>query len=127
LYYDLKLIFWKSIYTKIETDIKDSNICCRICEQKIPLNDFVLHVFYCKEQNQYYKAMSKYKNKIKEYIKKLEIYRETINQEINSNKNSFYKKNIELNKIIKEIQKENQLIHLDENNTNDFFKILIKI
>ena len=127
LYYDLKLIFWKSIYIKIETDIKDSNICCRICEQKIPLNDFVLHVFYCKEQNHYYKDMSKYKNKIKEYIKKLEIYRETINQEINSNKNSFYKKNIELNKIIKEIKKENQLIHLDENNTNDFFNIIVKI
>ena len=116
LYYDLKLIFWKSIYTKIETDLKDSNICCRICEQKIPLNDFVLHVFYCKEQNHYYKDMTKYKNKIKEAIKELEIYREKINLEINSNKNSFVKKNIELNNIIKEIKKNNQLIYLDENN-----------
>ena len=127
LYYDLKLIFWKSIYTKIETDLKDSNICCRICEQKIPLNDFVLHVFYCKEQNHYYKDMTKYKNKIKEAIKELEIYREKINLEINSNKNSFVKKNIELNNIIKEIKKNNRLIYLDENNTDDFFNILIKI
>ena len=127
LYYELKLIFWKSIYTKIETDKKDSNICCRICEQNIPLNDFVLHVFYCKEQNHYYKAMTKYKNKIKETIKDLETYRDKINQKITSGQSSFFNKNIELNKIIKVIKKDNQLINLDEKNKDDFFKVLIKI
>lgn len=74
------MIFWKSVYTKIETDIKNSNICCRICEQNIPLNDFVLHVFYCKEQYHYYKNMNKFKKKINKYVKALEIYRAKLNQ-----------------------------------------------
>ena len=127
LYYELKLIFWKSVYTKIETDIKNSDICCRICEQNIPLNDFVLHVFYCKEQNNYYKNINKFKLKIKEFIKALEIFRAKLNQKTNNNQNNFYNKNKELNKIIKIIKKDNQLIKLDESNIDDFLFILIKI
>ena len=127
LNYELKFFFWKSIYTKTETDSKNANICCRICEQNIPLNDFVLHVFYCKEQNNYYKTITKYKAKMKENIKSLEIYRTRINQKINDEHNNFYKKYIELNKIIKQIKKENQLANLDENNSGDFLYIFIKI
>ena len=127
LYYELKLIFWKSVYTKIENDLKDSNICCRICERNIPLNDFVLHVFYCKEQNHYYKNMNRFKMKIKGYIKTLEIYRAKINQRVIGTKTSFYHKYIELNKIIKIIKKDNKLVSLDENNTDDFLHILINI
>ena len=78
-YYDLKLIFWKSVYTKIDSNAKVLDICCRICEQNIPLNDFVLHVYYCKEQNHYYKKMSNFKSKIKKYINSLEIYKTKIN------------------------------------------------
>jgi len=127
LYYELKLIFWKSVYTKIETDIKNSNICCRICEQNIPLNEFVLHVFYCKEQYHYYKNMNKFKKKINKYIKALEIYRAKLNQKGNKEQNCFYNKNIELNKILKKIKKENQFINFGENNCDDFLSSLIKI
>ena len=127
LYYELKLIFWKSVYTKIETDIKNSNICCRICEQNIPLNDFVLHVFYCKEQYHYYKNMNKFKKKINKYVKALEIYRAKLNQKGNKDQNFFYNKNIELNKIFKQIKKDNEFINFEENNSDDFLSDLIKI
>ena len=124
-YYKLKLIFWKSVYTKIETDKINSEICCRICEQNIPLNDIVLHAFYCKEQNHYYKNMNKFKEKMNRYIKALEIYRAKLIQK--SHLNNFYNKNIELNKIIKIINKDKEITNLDENNTNDFLLILINI
>ena len=127
LYYEIKYFFWKSIYTKTETDKKESNICCRICEQNIPLNDFVLHVFYCKEQNNYYKTITKYKAKMKENIKSLEIFRTRINHKINDDHNNFYKKNFELNKIIKQIKKGNKLGNLDDKNSDDFLYIFIKI
>ena len=81
-YYDLKLIFWKSVYSKIDVNAKSNNICCRICERNIPLNEFVLHVYYCKEQNNYYKKMNGYRSKIKKYINSLEIYRTKINQKM---------------------------------------------
>ena len=127
LYYQLKLIFWKSIYTKLDTDTKNQNICCRICEQNIPLNDFVLHVFYCKEENDYYININKFKNKIQKLIKELEIFRAKINQKKKSEEFSFSLKMIELKKILKKIKKENQLINLDENNSDDFLYILIRI
>ena len=126
-YYDLKLIFWKSVYTKMEENLKSPTICCRICEQNIPLNEFVLHVYYCKEQNNYYKKMNNIKSKIKKYINSLEIYRAKINQRFFNKENNFYKKNIEMNKILKIIQKEQNLFNIDKYNTNDFLHSLIKI
>ena len=126
-YYDLKLIFWKSVYTKIDSNAKSSDICCRICEQNIPLNDFVLHVYYCKEQNHYYKKMNNFKSKIKKYINSLEIYKTKINQELLNREHNFFKKNTEMNKIFKKIKKENELLNIDKNNTNDFLHTLIKI
>ena len=126
-YYDLKLIFWKSVYIKMDSNVKSADICCRICEQNIPLNDFVLHVYYCKEQNQYYKKMNNYKSKIKKYINSLEIYKTKINQTLFNKENFFFKKNNELNKIFKKIKKEKELDNIDKNNTNDFLHTLIKI
>ena len=120
-YYDLKLIFWKSVYTKIDTNAKTPNICCRICEQNIPLNEFVFHVYYCKEQSNYYKKMNNYKIKIKKCIDLLEIYRTKMKE------NKFFKKNYELNKIIKQIKEENDLHYIIKNNNTDFFLILINI
>lgn len=126
-YYDLKLIFWKSVYTKIDTNAKTPNICCRICEQNIPLNEFVLHVYYCKEQNNYYKKINYFKSKIKKYINSLEIYRTKVNQRIFNLENNFWKKNIEMNKILKRIEKENDLLNIIKNNNKDFLHVLIKI
>ena len=120
-YYDLKLIFWKSVYTKIDTNAKTPNICCRICEQNIPLNEFVFHVYYCKEQCNYYKKMNNYKIKIKKYINLLEIYRTKMKE------NKFFIKNYEMNKILKQIKKENDLPYIIKNNNIDFFLMLINI
>ena len=126
-YYDLKLIFWKSVYSKIDVNAKSNNICCRICERNIPLNEFVLHVYYCKEQNNYYKKMNGYRSKIKKYINSLEIYRTKINQKMFNKENKFLKMNDEMNKILKIIKQENNLINIDKNNNNNFLQILIKI
>ena len=126
-YYDLKLIFWKSVYTKMDSNVKSVDICCRICEQTIPLNDFVLHVYYCKEQSQYYKKMNNFKSKIKKYINSLEIYKTKINQPLFNKEKFFFKKNNEMNKIFKKIKKEQELDNIDKNNTNDFLHTLIKI
>ena len=126
-YYDLKLIFWKSVYTKIDSNAKSSDICCRICEQTIPLNDFVLHVYYCKEQNHYFKKMNNFKSKINKYINSLEIYKTKINQKLLNREHNFFNKNIEMNKIFKKIKKEQDLLNIDKNNTNDFLHTLIKI
>jgi len=120
-YYDLKLIFWKSVYTKIDTNAKTPNICCRICEQNIPLNEFFFHVYYCKEQSNYYKKMNNFKIKIKKYINLLEIYRTKMKEK------KFYKKNNELNKILKQIKELNDLHYIIKNNNIDFFLLLIDI
>ena len=126
-YYDLKLIFWKSVYTKIDTNAKTPNICCRICEQNIPLTEFVLHVYYCKEQNNYYKKLNYFKSKVKKYINSLEIYRTKVNQKIFNLENNFWKKNIEMNKILKKIEKESDLLNIIKTNNKDFLQLLIKI
>ena len=126
-YYDLKLIFWKSVYTKMDLNAKTSDICCRICEQNIPLIDFVLHVYYCKEQNHYYKKMNFFKSKMKKYIDSLEIYKTKINQKLLTQENNFFKKNGEMNEIFKNIKKEIESINIDKNNSNDFLHTLIKI
>ena len=126
-YYDLKLIFWKSVYTKTVSNVKSPDICCRICEQNIPLNDFVLHVYYCKEQNHYYKKMNNFKSKFKKYISSLEIYKTKINQKVLNQENYFFKKNNEMNKIFKKIKKEQELLGIDKNNSNNFLHTLIKI
>ena len=126
-YYDLKLIFWKSVYTKIDTNAKTPNICCRICEQNIPLSEFVLHVYYCKEQNNYYKKIIYFKSKMKKYINSLEIYRTKVNQKIFNLENNFWKKNIEMNKILKKIEKDNDLLNIIKNKNEDFLHVLIKI
>ena len=126
-YYDLKLIFWKSVYTKIDTNAKTPNICCRICEQNIPLSEFVLHVYYCKEQNNYYKKLNYFKSKVKKYINSLEIYRTKVNQKIFNLENNFWKKNIEMNKILKKIEKESNLLNIFKTNHKDFLYVLIKI
>ena len=122
-YYDLKLIFWKSVYTKMDASAKSPDICCRICEQNIPLNDFVLHVYYCKEQNHYYKKMNFFKSKMKKYINSLEIFKAKINQRLYNNENNFFKVNSEMNKIFKNIK----LFNIDKDNSNDFLQTLIKI
>ena len=122
-YYDLKLIFWKSVYTKMDASAKSPDICCRICEQNIPLSDFVLHVYYCKEQNHYYKKMNFFKSKMKKYINSLEIYKTKINQSLYKKENNPFKINSEMNKIFKNIK----LFNLDKENSKDFLHILIKI
>ena len=47
-YFNTKLIVWKDL--TLTVDSKKSFEICRICEQQVPINEFILHVNYCKEQ-----------------------------------------------------------------------------
>ena len=118
-YYELKLIFWKSIYSKIDNQTKNPNICCRICDKNISLKEFVLHVYYCKEQNKYFKNISKLKSKLKKYKNLLEIYK------MKNNNNDFLN---DMDNILKAIMQENDFKYLNIDNKNiDFLQILMNI
>ena len=88
LYYNSKLIFWKSILFQLE-DNKIDKLCCRVCERKIPLKEFILHVNYCKEKKIIIEKNYEYRKKLKYFLKLLELYRIKIisGTFLNSNKN----------------------------------------
>ena len=75
LYFNTKLIVWKDVTLRV--DSKKSFEICRICEQQIPITEFILHVNYCKEQKVFYNQMRIVKNKLMKYISTLEYFRDT--------------------------------------------------
>ena len=77
--YNSKLFLWKSILIQLD-DSKKKEESCRICEQKIPISEFILHVHYCGCQKIYYDKIHEYKKNMKKYIKSLECYRTKFSQ-----------------------------------------------
>ncbi len=75
LYFNTKLIVWKDVTLRV--DSKKSFEICRICEQQVPITEFILHVNYCKEQKVFYNQMRIVKNKLMKYISTLEYFRDT--------------------------------------------------
>ena len=119
LYYNSKLIFWKNILFQLE-DNKIDKLCCRVCEGKIPLNDFILHVNYCKEKKIVSEKNHEHKKKLKHYLKLLELYRIKINTGIfDSNKNFFFQAQ-EVNEVIKKIKNQD---NNNNNNINDLYLV----
>ena len=131
LYYNSKLIFWKNILFQLE-DNKINKLCCRVCESKIPLNEFILHVNYCKEKKLVLEKNHEHKKKIENYLKLLELYRIKITTGTlgNTNKIIFYQAK-EVNEIIEKVKNQdnnNQINSLEEyNEINKYIKILNKI
>jgi hypothetical protein len=76
-YFNTKLIVWKDVTLKV--DSKKSYEICRICEQQVPMNEFILHVNYCKEQKIFYTQMKIIKSCLMKLISTLEFFRDTIN------------------------------------------------
>ena len=78
LYYNSKVIFWKSVM--IEAKSKDDNkvFTCRTCENEIPIEDIFLHLGCCKEQQLFYDKMKGFKAKLEHYITDLMFYNEKI-------------------------------------------------
>ena len=68
IYYNSKLIFWKNNVFTLE-DNKIDKFTCRVCEGKIPLNEFILHVNYCKEKKIVLDKNHEQKKKIKSLFK----------------------------------------------------------
>ncbi len=76
-YFNTKLIVWKDVTLKV--DSKKAYEICRICEQQVPMNEFILHVNYCKEQKIFYTQMKNIKACLMKLISTLEFFRDTIN------------------------------------------------
>ena len=76
-YFNTKLVVWKNVTLKVES--KKLYEICRICEQQVSMNEFILHVNYCKEQKMFYKQMRVVKTHLMKYISTLEFFRDTMN------------------------------------------------
>ena len=74
LFYNSKLIFWRSILFVVKSKDDKKLYTCRTCEKEIPLNDIFLHIGCCKEQQSFYEKMKRFKMKLKNNVSKLEFY-----------------------------------------------------
>ena len=125
LYYNSKMIFWKSVMIEARSKDNNKNFTCRTCEREIPLEDIFLHLGCCKEQQLFYDKMKGFKVKLEQYITNLLFYLEKINiGAMNDNRNIF----VILNNIVK---KSNDMEKNIEKNNDDngvsFVKNLIKL
>ena len=133
LFYNSKFIFWKSTLFELD-DKKHNNFCCRICEKKVPLNEIILHTYYCNEQKQFYEKMNQIKIRFKYCINLLEHYVNELINELNITKNNAdndtkkpetYQKKLRcFSEIIKFLSKNDKEY---ENESIDFMKNLIKM
>ena len=128
IFFNSKLVFWKNILFQLE-DNKIDRLCCRVCEKKIFLKEFILHVNYCKEKKIVSDKNYEYKKKIKHYLKMLELYRIKITKgTINSNKNSVFYNAKEVNEMVNKLKNKSNIINefcLENNNDiNNYIKIL---
>ena len=132
IYYNSKLIFWKNNVFKLE-DNKIDKFTCRICEGKISLNEFILHVNYCKEKKIVLDKNHEQKKKLNYYLKLLEVYRIKITAGAYvNNKNIISLQAHEVNEMLKKIKnlniKEINFIYNNNNNEiNNYIRALTKI
>jgi len=124
-YFTTKLIVWKDITLKV--DSKKLYEICRICEQQVPMNEFILHVNYCKEQKIFYTQMKYIKTGFMKLISTLEFFRDTINI-YNSNGITIFNPKSDLMKFFNKVSKN--IILNDSSNfllTNKKSKSNVKI
>ena len=131
LYYNSKLIFWKNVLFQLE-DNKIDKLCCRVCERKIHLNEFIVHVNYCKEKKLVSEKIYEYKKEIKHYLKLLELYRIKITKGTNTpNENNIFSQANEVHEMIKQLKNKNNIIKEfsleDNNDINNYIKVLSHI
>ena len=74
LFYNSKLIFWRSVTFVAKSKDNKKYYTCRTCEKEIPINEIFLHIGCCKEQQSFYEKMKGFKKKLKNNISKLEFY-----------------------------------------------------
>jgi len=122
LYYNSKIIFWKSVMLVAKSKDDKQDFKCRTCEKEISLNNIFIHLGCCKEQQSYYEKMKGFKIKLKHYVTNLVFYLAKININMTPINRKIFGKGGFLYKIIK-------LIPGCENDNDgvNFIKNLIKL
>ena len=122
LYYNSKLIFWRSVTFVAKPKDNKKTYTCRTCEKEIPLNDIFLHIGCCKEQQSFYEKMKGFKMRLKNNVTKLEFYLAKCSINLNPINMKLFEEGKVFHKIIR-------LIPEYENDYDgiNFIKILIKL
>ena len=122
LFYNSKIIFWKSVMLVAKSKDDKQDFKCRTCEKQISLNDIFIHLGCCKEQQSYYKKMKEFKDKLNHYVTNLVFYLAKLNINITPINRKIFGKGSFLCKIIR-------LIPGCENDNDgvNFIKNLIKL
>lgn len=100
LYFTSKIANWKYISFQQKDDKKIE--ICRICEMTFDINEFVLHIFYCKDEKIYNQNINDINNEIGSALNSLKHYRETLLKESNDGlfqpKDQFFSPKSEFNR-----------------------------
>ena len=122
MYYNSKLIFWRSVTFVAKPKDNKKTYTCRTCEKEIPLNDIFLHIGCCKEQQSFYEKMKGFKMRLKNNVTKLEFYLAKCSINLNPINMKLFEEGKVFHKIIR-------LIPEYENDYDgiNFIKILIKL
>jgi hypothetical protein len=100
LYFTFKLANWK--YTSIQSENIVKNEICRICENSFPINDFVLHISFCKYQRLYMQKIINLNKDLKWAFEDLKAYEEKLkNDEDTKVKDIFFSPKSEFNRKFK--------------------------
>ena len=122
LFYNSKLIFWRSVMLVAKAKDDKKNFTCRTCEKEIPLNDLFLHLGCCREQQGFYDKMKRFKQKLKHNVAKLEFYLAKFSINITPDNMKLFGEGKVFHKIIRLIPEYEG----DYDGVN-FIKILIKL
>ena len=90
LYFNLKFVFWKNRAVFTDQEMINKNEICRICENNILIQDYILHIHYCKEQKVFYEQMKKLKDDLSEVVKLFKNYQNNFLLNSEKNKNQIF-------------------------------------
>lgn len=88
LFFNLKLVSWRNRSVEVDSSKKKKEIC-RICEVTIPIEEYIIHIYFCKEQKVFYEQLKKIKENVFEALNQLNIYKESISMKKDNNNNMF--------------------------------------
>jgi hypothetical protein len=74
-YFISKLVKWKYLSVN-STNQKSQDQICRICEKTYKIDNFILHLFYCKEQKLYIQNYNELRSELNKCLEKLNKYKE---------------------------------------------------
>lgn len=93
LYFNTKLANWK--YTLIKSDSVKKIEICRICEKTFDINNFILHIFYCKDERVNYQQINELRQDLNTTLIELRKYRDALINDKDNLKDHFFSPNAE--------------------------------